>query len=734
MEFGNIGVFLCNCGKTLNLDFRKISKELETLEEVAVVERVDRLCMEEGLAYIVDDLRRKELDKIVVAACSNKNQIFEDLGEEMGLDPLGVEVVNIREECAWVHDEKKSATQKAKFLVRNSIKRESKLPEIIEVKVEPSILIAGDIRALELAEDFADFDAEIHLLNEEPYFKRTSTDKDSYLPSSKGSIFEFQDARFHTNTLIKDVKGDLGDFTVDLEKGRHIDIVKCVDCGKCIESCEQKAISRAVDSVSPAYVIDEKCNNCGVCLSVCPTNAITLENESETIKVAQIISFYPLKPWEGVYCIDSKGNGEAAHAAALKAALNIKGYKKERLIESELERCANHALMEKKLDIKGCSYCVDKCAYFPISSGTVSDIACKGCGTCASACPQNALDLRLQSFEDLIKEVDNTLAALIKEKIILFSCAEGGYSTLRAAGMNQLKYPTAVPILVPCLGNVSDVHILRAFDVGAAGVALLGCGNDGCMYRNGFGQAGKSVAFAKKILGVLGIGEGRIRMLRGDGTNPERFTKQMKEFEGRLKESDKNLLRKKEPISLDSLDKKGSRKRELLHALISGFAGKTKVTDGRIEGNFPIGQVIVDEGECTLCGSCTYHCNTGAMRYEGDEILDIFNTHTYCIGCGICEDICPENAIKLEKVLDLAPFIGKEERKFDVKVINCSVCGKPLMAEAALNKLKTRLKKKELDMLQKCQGCIDKETVADIVGAKKDDIVLIQQGKMPWES
>jgi heterodisulfide reductase subunit A-like polyferredoxin/coenzyme F420-reducing hydrogenase delta subunit len=734
MEFGNIGVFLCNCGKTLNLDFKKISKELEKLEEVAVVERVDRLCMEEGLAYIVDDLRRKELDKIVVAACSNKNQIFEEIGEEMGLDPLGVEVVNIREECAWVHDDKKSATQKAKFLVKNSIKKESKLPEIIEVKVEPSILIAGDIRALELAEDFADFDAEIHLLNEEPYFKRISTNRGLYLPSSKGSVYEFQDAKFHTNTRIKEVKGDLGDFTVEVEKWRHIDIVKCVDCGKCIEVCEQKAISRAVDSTSPAYVISEKCNECGSCVEVCPTAAINIEPESETITVAQIISFYPLKPREGVFCIDSKSNGDAAQAAALRALLNIQGYKKEILIQTNIEKCANHALLEKTLDISGCSYCNDKCAYFPIGSGTVSDLACKGCGTCTSACPQDTLDLRLQSFKDLLLEIDNTGEALIKEKILLFSCSEGGYSTLRAAGMNQLKYPTSVPILVPCLGNVSDVHLLRAFDVGAEGVVLLGCGNDRCMYGNGFGQASKSVAFAKKILGVLGVGEGRIRMLKGDGTDPTKFTRQMKDFERRLKEMGKNPIKKKEPISLDSLDKKGSRKREILHALISGFAGQTKIKDGKIEGNFPVGHLIVDEKECTLCGSCTFHCNTGAFRYEGKEILDVFNTHTYCIGCGICEDICPENAIKLEKALNLAPFIGKDEKKFDVKIINCSVCGKPLMAEAALNKLKSRLKKKELDMLQKCQGCIDKETVADIVGAKKDDIILIQQGKMPWES
>jgi Fe-S-cluster-containing hydrogenase component 2 len=121
------------------------------------------------------------------------------------------------------------------------------------------------------------------------------------------------------------------------------------------------------------YVIDEKCNDCGECLNVCPTEAINLESEKKTINVSQIISFYPLNPQEGVYCISGKDGGEAAKAAALKAALNIKGYNKERLIETELERCANHPLREKTLGIKGCSYCESKCSYFPIGSGVISD-------------------------------------------------------------------------------------------------------------------------------------------------------------------------------------------------------------------------------------------------------------------------------------------------------------------------------------------------------------------------
>ncbi|HDH28310.1 MAG TPA: CoB--CoM heterodisulfide reductase iron-sulfur subunit A family protein, partial [Euryarchaeota archaeon] len=329
MEFGNIGVFLCSCGKTLNLDFKKIAKDLEKLEGVNVVERVERLCTEEGVAYIVDDLRRKDLDKFVVAACTNKNPLFIDIGEEWGLEHAGVEIVNIREECAWVHEGKSAATEKAKYLVRAAVLRDAKLPELLDVQVAPSILILGGQDALELAQDVADFEADIHILNSDPYFKRSSPVQPSFSPASRGSPFQFEDASVTSGAKIMGISGDLGDFTVEFETGRRIDISKCVDCEKCIEVCPEKAISRPDDSIFPSYIISDKCTDCGECQTVCPTGAIQLESETDTLKIGQIITFYDTTPREGVYKIKSKDRLQS-QAAALKAALNLQGYKKER--------------------------------------------------------------------------------------------------------------------------------------------------------------------------------------------------------------------------------------------------------------------------------------------------------------------------------------------------------------------------------------------------------------------
>jgi len=730
MEFGNIGVFLCSCGRTLNLNLRGIARELSKLEEVSVVERVERLCTEEGLSYLVDDLRRKELDKIVVGACTSKNALFEEVASKWGIEPLGVEIVNIREHCAWVHDDRRAATEKAKAMLRHAVKRAPELPEVIEVRVEPSILIAGDARALELADELAELELETHILCRDQYFKRIEGLESTYSPKTKGSFLEFKDAEFHMASEIKGIEGELGDYKVEIEIGRHIDASRCVDCERCVEACVERAITRPGDATLSTLVIGESCNGCGECAKICPTGAVKLEKERRTLNVAQVISFYPVEAREGVYRVHGAGGEAMAYDAALRALMNVRGYRKESLIRAYLEKCANKELFKKKLDVKGCTYCKGTCAYYPVASAHVSDIACKGCGTCAASCPMGALELKLQPFEEVLQQVEAAAEAKLKRKLILFTCAEGGHSAIEAAGIAREKHPAYIPVHVPCLGSVSELHILRAFDAGAEGVVLLGCGGR-CMYSKGYLQASRRVAIARKVLDFFGVSGSRVRMLRASAVEPASFARQLAAFDERLGRLGKSPLGKKGPAAVERDAKGRVSRRELLYALLSSFSEKTGVREGVLHG-LQAGMVSVDEKECTLCGSCAFHCGTGALRHEGKDVIDIFYTHTTCIGCGLCQELCPEKALTFEEGLHLVPFLAREERKIQVKVIECAKCGKPLMAEAAFRKLSEKLKPIE-EMPQLCQDCLDKETIADLLGTSSEDIVIFQQGKAPWE-
>ncbi len=93
-------------------------------------------------------------------------------------------------------------------------------------------------------------------------------------------------------------------------------------------------------------------------------------------------------------------------------------------------------------------------------------------------------------------------------------CNWGGYSALEAAGTDKTAYaPNVRLIRLMCLGRVHVGLILKAFELGADGVMLLGCASGNCRYEFGIESARESVAEAKKILNLLGMGSKRVHLI-----------------------------------------------------------------------------------------------------------------------------------------------------------------------------------------------------------------------------
>jgi dihydropyrimidine dehydrogenase (NAD+) subunit PreA len=53
----------------------------------------------------------------------------------------------------------------------------------------------------------------------------------------------------------------------------------------------------------------------------------------------------------------------------------------------------------------------------------------------------------------------------------------------------------------------------------------------------------------------------------------------------------------------------------------------------------------IDTDRCTLCGRCA-NSICSARRIETDP-LRVVTDSRYCIGCGLCQAICPENAVTM---------------------------------------------------------------------------------------
>ncbi len=55
---------------------------------------------------------------------------------------------------------------------------------------------------------------------------------------------------------------------------------------------------------------------------------------------------------------------------------------------------------------------------------------------------------------------------------------------------------------------------------------------------------------------------------------------------------------------------------------------------------------VVDHSACQRCGVCEEACPQGAIRMIGQVDVD----RTRCTGCGVCVGLCPAGAIRLESV------------------------------------------------------------------------------------
>jgi len=106
---------------------------------------------------------------------------------------------------------------------------------------------------------------------------------------------------------------------------------------------------------------------------------------------------------------------------------------------------------------------------------------CQACGICVAECPAKAIILRKPyDRRHIDEELEHTLKAAAQSKskqiIIGFCCQYGlfGTGTLASLWREGRAGIWIVPVL--CVAKLEEEHILRAFEMGAEGVFIAGCG------------------------------------------------------------------------------------------------------------------------------------------------------------------------------------------------------------------------------------------------------------------
>jgi heterodisulfide reductase subunit A len=231
-----IGIFVCNCGINIGgvADVPAIAEYAKSLPNVAYVEENLFTCSQDTQDKMVEVIKEQNLNRIVVAACTPRTHepLFQETIRNAGLNAYLFDMANIRNQCTWVHsNDKKSATEKSKDLVRMAVNRASLLEPIPDISVDinkSALVIGGGISGMTAALSLADqgFPATIVEKSSElggaaKDLKQTWKGQDvkGYLSGLVDKVKKHPDVEVLTGSQVVGASGFVGNFETQVANG-----------------------------------------------------------------------------------------------------------------------------------------------------------------------------------------------------------------------------------------------------------------------------------------------------------------------------------------------------------------------------------------------------------------------------------------------------------------------------------------------------------------------------------
>ncbi len=212
-------------------------------------------------------------------------------------------------------------------------------------------------------------------------------------------------------------------------------------------------------------------------------------------------------------------------------------------------------------------------------------------------------------------------------KIILFLCSWGPHAAYQTLQDMALNIPAEIKMVrIPCTGRISKALLFKPFEMGADGVALVGCEPGSCRYGTGTATAENNVEDTRGILDLLGLGQDRLRLGTFIPEESEALLQFLTDFSDVIKTIGKSPVVPRPKII--SLPGKG----DLITQALAAH----------------------DIYACQDCGKCSSACpltlsgKPFSPRAMANAIItgntDSSSVHKdiwSCLTCGLCYDRCP---------------------------------------------------------------------------------------------
>ena len=400
-EQGTLAV-ICRCGANIAglLDMEELVEYTKSLPSVKHVEVTPFGC--DGVA-IREHLKTKEYNRLVLGGCSPKTHedLFSLHSEMGGLNRYLMEIVNLRNQCTWVHStDKKKATEKAKTLMRMGVNRAIKLESLddIHVAVTPACLVIGGTPSgIACALKLGQAGLNVYLLEKESGLGKSKENKNRIVEKMIDKLIKNEKVKIYTEAKVGRVEGFVGNFMaeVTIPTGK-----KNIDIGSIV-------VATAVDMRTNSDEGDFE-------------KDLLLQRDEKNFYIGMLGLLNPMDfNTDGVFkCGPARkamgipdsiidGEGAASRVAGIIS--------KKKLIKSP----AISFVVDEKCD--GCAYCIEPCPAQALTlleykqedgsvkkTVEVNEATCRGCGVCMATCPKEGIfvwHFKPEYFEEMIISV-----------------------------------------------------------------------------------------------------------------------------------------------------------------------------------------------------------------------------------------------------------------------------------------------------------------------------------------
>jgi heterodisulfide reductase subunit A len=213
------------------VDVAEVKKYAAFLPDVVVSHDNLYSCSGDTQTLIKETIIKEKLNRIIVAACTPRTHepLFQGTLREAGLNRCLIEMVNIRDQCSWVHAyEKEAATQKAKDLVRMAVAKARLIRPLQEplIDVIPrGLVIGGGLAGMTAVLSLAEQGFECYLVEKmaklggnlrDIHYTLEGEDPQQYLQQLVAKVKGHELIHLFTEAEIESVSGFVGNFETAL--------------------------------------------------------------------------------------------------------------------------------------------------------------------------------------------------------------------------------------------------------------------------------------------------------------------------------------------------------------------------------------------------------------------------------------------------------------------------------------------------------------------------------------